>query len=117
VSTHNSGGWGNLAVFFALLTLAAVAVNARAGWLAETRKEKGAAFATPGGPILVAGTGLTGLCVLSARRLGGHEAMLGGAAGVLLAVAVLAHASLLMAALTCRDPSDEPRPFELVVTQ
>jgi hypothetical protein len=117
VSTHRSGGWGNLAVFFALLTLAAVALNARAGWLAETRKEKGAAIAAPGGANQVAGTGLPGLCALSARRLGGREAILGGAAGVFLAVAVLAHASLLMAALTCRDPSDEPRPFELVVTQ
>jgi hypothetical protein len=117
VSTERSGGWGNLAVFFALLTLSAIAVNARAGWLAETRKERGAAFATPGAPILLVGTGLTGLCALSARRLGGREATLGGAAGVLVALAVLVHASVLAAALTSSDPSDERPPFELIVTK
>lgn len=112
-----SGSWGNLAIFFALLTLGAACANTRAGWRAETVKEIGAAFATTGGPLLAVGAALTGLSALRAHKLGSGEARRAALAGVLVVLATAVHASLAVAALTRDDPSDERKPFELIVTK
>ncbi len=117
MSADRSSGWGNLAVLFAVLTLGAVCVNARAGWRADTFQELGAAFATTGGPVLAVGALLTGVSALSARRLGGREAVRANVAGALLVLAVAVHASLAVAALTRDDPAADPRPFELRVVR
>lgn len=117
MSADRASGWGNVAVLFAAVVLVLACANARAGWRAETRAETGSAFAVTGGLLLSAGALLAGWPALQAHERGGREARLAALAGALLVAALAVHSSLVVAALTCDDPSDDPKPFQLIVTK